>query len=219
MLADSKHTIVLADEWALVREGLASLCEADPAFHVVAQCEDGEAALETIRQMQPDLAAIDLDIPKLHALEVVRRVRDAGFNTRVAILTIRRDRKSLAEALRAGASAFVLKSDTARHVLSAFHQLLSGGVYISPGFEVIHAPLGTRRQPEPTDPVDKLSTREYQVFTLLVDGCRAKEIAYRLELSPKTVDTYRASLMRKLDVGDLAALVKLAIRRNLTCAG
>jgi DNA-binding NarL/FixJ family response regulator len=119
------------------------------------------------------------------------------------------------EALRAGVNAFVLKSAPLSQLMDAFEQILDGGIYVSPQLELNKIFNATGKTP-PEDPLETLSAREYQVFTLLVEGIRAKEIAARLELSPKTVDTYRASLMRKLDIHDVAGLVKFAIQRDLT---
>jgi DNA-binding NarL/FixJ family response regulator len=209
------YTILLADDLTLVREGLAALCQGRPQFIVIAQCSEGAAALRFIEERKPDLAVLDLNLPDLFTLEIVRRVREAGLPTKLVVLSTRRDRKTVVEALRCGVSAFILKSASSNQLLEAFEQVLEGGIYVSPELELnkIFAPSS---KSEPEDPIDSLSAREYQVFSLLVEGVRAKEIAARLELSPKTVDTYRASLMRKLDIHDVAGLVKFAIQRDLT---
>ena len=121
----------------------------------------------------------------------------------------------MVEALRCGVNAFLLKSGPAHQLLEAFEQILEGGIYISPELELNKIFIsGSKASSD--DPLQALSAREYQVFSLLCDGVRAKEIAARLSLSPKTVDTYRASLMRKLDIHDVAGLVKFAIQRDLT---
>jgi DNA-binding NarL/FixJ family response regulator len=209
------YSILLADELTLVREGLAALCEAQPHFRVIGQCAEGAQALRMIETQRPDIAVLDLNLPDLFTLEIVRRVREANLPTKIVVLSTRRDRKTVVEALRSGVSAFLLKSGPSIQLLEAFDQILDGGIYVSPLLELdkIFSP-GQKASPE--DPLESLSTREYQVFSLLVEGVRAKEIAARLELSPKTVDTYRASLMRKLDIHDVAGLVKFAIQRDLT---
>ncbi len=213
----SVPSIVLAEEMTLLREGLAALSEATGRYSVVAQCDDGAAALELILSRRPDIAVLDLNLPKLFALEAIRKLRLAGSTTRLVVTSLRRDRKTVLEVLRSGASAYVLKSGPARHLLEAYQQVLDGGIYVSPLLELDKI-FVARKKPDPEDPLGTLSAREYQVFTLLIDGIRAKEIAARLDLSPKTVDTYRASLMRKLDIHDVAGLVKFAINRNLTTA-
>jgi DNA-binding NarL/FixJ family response regulator len=168
-----------------------------------------------IESQRPDIAVLDMNLPDMFTLEIVRRVKEAKLSTKIVVLSTRRDRKTVVEALRSGVSAFLLKSGPSHQLLEAFDQILEGGVYVSPLLELnkIFSP-GQKSALE--DPLESLSTREYQVFSLLVEGVRAKEIAARLELSPKTVDTYRASLMRKLDIHDVAGLVKFAIQRDLT---
>jgi DNA-binding NarL/FixJ family response regulator len=207
-------SIVLAEEMAMVREGIARVCERAETFRVIAQCSDGEAALHAIQSYKPDLAVIDLQIPKLFSLELIRRVRESDSPTRFAVLANRGDRKTALEALRAGASGFLLKSGPASQLIEGLTQIFAGSVYVTPELQFEKVFFGTKLPPS-ADPLDTLSSREYQVFRLLIDGVRAKEIASRLELSPKTVDTYRASLMRKLDIHDVAGLVKFAIQRDL----
>jgi DNA-binding NarL/FixJ family response regulator len=209
------YSILLADDLTLVREGLAALCEAQPQYKVVGQCSEGAVALRLIESLKPDIAVLDLNLPDLFALEIVRRVKEARLPTRIIILSTRKDRKTVVEALRSGVNAFLLKSGPANQLLEAFDQVLDGGIYVSPSLELdkIFSPS---QKNVPEDPIESLSSREHQVFSLLVEGVRAKEIAARLELSPKTVDTYRASLMRKLDIHDVAGLVKYAIQRELT---
>lgn len=209
------YTLLVADDLRLVRDGLACICESTGQFRVTDQCADGASALQTLQLGRHDLAVLDINLPKLFTLEVIRRIRELNIGTRVLVLSTRGDRKLVLEALRSGASGFLLKSATADNMLDALLQIIGGGVYVSPELELdkIFVP---QRRVDTQDPLETLSSREYQVFSLLIDGIRAKEIAARLELSPKTVDTYRASLMRKLDIHDVAGLVKFAIQRELT---
>ena len=208
-------TVVLADDHAIVREGIAAICQTQPGLQVVGQCSDGLAAVEMIEKLNPDVVILDLNMPKLHGLEVIRKVRSSNHRVKLAVLSVSHDHKIVLDALRSGANAFLLKDGPSRHLLDAIGHILDGGVYVSPLIETsqLFAPKGRGRA---LDPVESLSSREYEVFCLLVEGFRAKEIAERLDISPKTVDTYRASLMRKLDIHDLAGLVKFAIQRNLT---
>jgi DNA-binding NarL/FixJ family response regulator len=208
------YGIVLADELTLVREGLAALCNAVKGFHVTAQVGTASAALTEIQRLRPPIALLDLGLSDLAATEVISRVRELDLPTRCAVLSTRKDRKTVLEVLRAGACGFVLKSSGSDQMAEALAQFTQGGIYVSPQIEVmsLFGEGGTRQG---MDPIDTLSSREFQVFSLLVEGVRAKEIAARLNLSPKTVDTYRSSLMRKLDIHDVAGLVKFAIRRDL----
>ncbi|HLH41346.1 MAG TPA: response regulator transcription factor [Bryobacteraceae bacterium] len=212
------YSILLADDLTLIREGLAALCLTHPNLRVVGQCSEGVSALKQIEANRPDVAVLDLNLPDLHTLELVRRVREANLPTRIVVLSTKQDRKTVVEALRCGVNGFLLKSAPWTQLMEAFDQVLDGGIYISPEID-LNKILGASASGEKEDPLECLSAREHQVFSLLIEGLRNKEIASRLELSPKTVDTYRASLMRKLDIHDLAGLVKFAIRWDLTSAG
>src|ERR1039458_3997270 len=207
-------TVILADDHAIVREGFAALCAAN-GIRVLAECSDGCTAVETISMLNPDFAILDLQMPGLTGIEVVRKLRAAGCPSKMIILSISRDEGTVLEALRAGADGYLLKDGPARHLVDAMSFVRDGGVYVSPLLR--GAGLFTRQDKNPAeDSVRSLSAREMEVFSYLVNGLRPKDIAELLEISPKTVDTYRASLMRKLNVHDLVGLVKFAIERNLT---
>lgn len=206
--------IVVAEEFPLLCEALALLCHSETGGQVVAHCCDGAAALEQIEHHRPDIALLDFGLPTLFTLEIIRRLQLSDSRTRVVVLSTRRDRKTVMEALRCGAAGYVLKSGSPDQLRDAFGLVARGGVYVAPELEIGKMFAQNPRNPH-GDPMENLSAREYQVFTMLVDGNRAKEIAARLELSPKTVDTYRASLMRKLDIHDVAGLVKFAMRREV----
>ncbi len=207
--------ILIADELTLVREGLAALCSSLGGYRVVSQVGSATNALAEIERLQPAIALLDLGLSDLAATEVIRRVRDRGLRTRCAVFSVRKDRKTVLEVLRTGACGFLLKSSTADQMAEALTQFCQGGIYVSPQIEVMSLFSEANGRGDAHDPLDLLSSREFQVFSLLVEGVRAKEIAARLSLSPKTVDTYRSSLMRKLDIHDVAGLVKYAIRRDL----
>jgi DNA-binding NarL/FixJ family response regulator len=208
-------SLLIADELALVREGILRLCENAGGFANIHQCDNGAAALDVIRTSEPDVALVDFSIPKLFCLELIRRVKDEACPTRIVVMAAKGDRKTAIEVLRHGASGFVMKSACGGALVDAVRRVASGSLFIPPELELERVYLQPRRH-EAVDRIETLSSREYQVFQLLVDGIRAKEIACRLNLSPKTVDTYRASLMRKLDIYDVAGLVKFAIQRDLT---
>jgi two-component system invasion response regulator UvrY len=156
-----------------------------------------------------------LGLSDLAATEVIRRVRELNLHTRCAVFSVRKDRKTVLEVLRTGACGFLLKTSSADQMADALTQFTQGGIYVSPQIEVMSLFGDSAGRLSNEDPLESLSSREFQVFSLLVEGIRAKEIAARLSLSPKTVDTYRSSLMRKLDIHDVAGLVKFAIRRDL----
>ena len=206
-------SVVLADDHAIVREGLAALCTAN-GLKILGQCSDGVSACETILELKPDFAILDLQMPGLNGVETIRRLRAAGCPTKLLILSVAREENTVFEALRAGADGYLLKDGPSRHLLDAISFIRDGGVYISPLLGGAGFFRGEHSRTD--DSLASLSPREMEVFSYLVNGLRAKDIAVLLEISPKTVDTYRASLMRKLNVHDLVSLVKFAIERNLT---
>lgn len=214
MRGNGKQTVVIAEALALVRDGVAALAESFGTYQVVGRCEDGVAVFELIEALRPHFAVLDLNLPKLFPLEVTRKVRRTGIGTKMIVLGTKDDRKTVIEALHSGASAYVLKNGPGEHLRQAFEQAGRGGVYVSPLIDLTAVFLSGAK-PAIADPLELLSRREFQVLSLLVSGLRAKEVAYRLALSPKTIDTYRASLMRKLDIHDLPGLVRYAIQRKL----
>ena len=207
-------TVVLADDHVIVREGIAALCTSK-GLRVLGECADGGTAIEMVDRLRPDFAIFDPDIPGLSGVEAIHRLRNAGCMAKLMILSNSREEKAVMEALRAGADAYLLKDGPSRHLMDAISFVMDGGVYVSPLLRGAGLFTGGERN-IPEDPLATLSPRETEVFTHLVNGLRAKDIADLLSISPKTVDTYRAGLMRKLKVRDLVGLVKFAIERNLT---
>ena len=213
MEPNHKSTVVVADELTLLREGVAAIVDSTGRYRVVAQCSDGERALRLIQELRPDVAVLDFNLPRLFSLEIARCLRDAGIETKLMVLSTRCDRKSVLEAFRAGVTAFLPKMAPGHQLIEALDQVREGHVY-GPSSVPMDGVLPV--EADAPDAFENLSPREFQVFTLMVEGVRAKEIAARLRLSPKTVDTYRSNLMRKLDIHDLPGLVKFALERELT---
>jgi DNA-binding NarL/FixJ family response regulator len=212
------HSILLAHDLTLFREGLAALCTARAHYRVVSQCSDGATALRLIESLKPDIAVLDFNLPGLFALDVAFKLRKGNVSTGIVLLSGRKDSKTVLQTLRSGINAYVLESDPAEYLLEAFRCVLDGGVYISPSLE-FNKLFGSERKSALENAFNTLSAREFQVFSLLVEGTRAKEIGVRLSLSPKTIDTYRVNLMRKLDIHSLAGLVKFATKRDLVSSG
>jgi DNA-binding NarL/FixJ family response regulator len=207
-------TVVLADDHAIVREGIAAKFRENPEISILGQCADGESALEMILTVQPDFAIIDLNMPRMSGAEVVRRVRQARCETKLIVLSITRDEPTIRELFRTGADGYVLKDGPARHLIEAINYIRDGGQYLTP----LLRRESIENSRDSKDPMALLSKREFEVFSFLVDGMRPKDIAKILEISPKTVDTYRANIMRKLEVDGIAGLVRFAIQRNVSPA-
>jgi DNA-binding NarL/FixJ family response regulator len=207
-------TVVLADDQTIVREGFAALFR-EHGIKILGQGSDGPQALEMVQNLKPDFAILDLQMPGMSGAEVIRRLRQSGYTGKLLILSFSQEDGTVMEALRAGADGYVLKDGPFRHLLDAITFVRDGGVYVSPLLRGVGLFTKSERRVQ-SDPLASLSPREMEVFSYLVNGLRAKDIAELLDISPKTVDTYRASLMRKLNVHDLVGLVKFAIERNLT---
>lgn len=207
-------SIVVADGHQMVGEGIAMLCRSHPQFRVVGQCWDGITALEMIQSLRPAVAILDLNLPELQGIEVIRQLRQNSIPTKLIVLSITRDATMVHQAFRSGANAFLLKEEPYGYLLAAIQQTSEGGMYISPLLQTIQLFQTSRRKRSGDDPLDVLSARERQVMGLLVEGLRAKDIATQLQISPKTVATYRAGLMRKLSIGNFAGLVKFSIEQE-----
>lgn len=215
---ESENSLLIADELGLVRDGIAQICQTAGWARRIYTCADAAKATEIVSSERPSIALIDFHLPGVFSLELVRQLRETGAGARIVIMAARGDRKLALETLRAGANGFFLKTSLSAELIEALNRVRAGGLYVSPILQFEKVFTGTARDNDRADPVDQLSSREYQVFQLLVDGNRPKDIALRLSLSPKTIDTYRASLMRKLDIYDLPGLVKFAIQRDLITA-
>ena len=211
-MAETKKviTLILADDHGIVREGIAAFCRTRPDLKILGQTSDGGAAVDLILALKPDFAVLDLNMTKVHGMEVIRRVRQARSETKILVLSVSRDENVIRELFRAGANGYLFEDGPARHLFDAINFVMDGGQYLTP---LIRREVDTKR--EQKDPLTLLSRREHEVFSFLVDGMRPRDIAALLTISPKTVDTYRANIMRKLEVEGIAGLVRFAIQRNL----
>jgi DNA-binding NarL/FixJ family response regulator len=204
-------TLVLADDHGILREGIAAFCNSRTDLKILGQCSDGAEAVDVILALKPDFAVLDLNMPRLSGLDVIRRVRQARLETKLIVLSINRDENVIRELFRSGANGYLLKDGPARHLFDAISYIQDGGQYLTP--LIRRETIDSKEQKR--DVLALLSKREFEVFSFLVDGMRPKDIAKMLEISPKTVDTYRANIMRKLEVDGIAGLVRFAIQRNL----
>ena len=213
-----KTTIVLADEQTLFREGLAVICESTREFRVAGHCGDGRSAVKMIEALAPDIAILDLGLPKLYTQAAIRKLRQGQRCPQILVLSMRRDREAVLDVLRSGANGYLLKNDPASCLLEGLRTIAAGSIYVSPQFKL--AEIFDRSWQVPArKSFEQLPAREHQVFMLLVQGLSGKDIADRLELSQKTVSTYRANLMSRLGISDLPGLVRYALRKKLISLG
>ena len=213
-------SIFLADDHAIVRDGLRMLLEAQPDFKIAGEATNGREAVRQVSQLRPDVVILDITMPELNGLEATRQIREASADTQVIILSMHGSTTHVFGALGAGARGYLLKASAGASVVEAVRTVHSGRRYLSAEIvdQVIeHSLLQQLEQSAETpDPLARLSSREREVLQLVVEGQSSAEIAQVLHLSPKTVETYRGNLMKKLELQNLPELVKFAIRYGLT---
>ena len=209
-------TVLLADDHALFREGLAVLVGHTTDWQIVGQAGDGEEAVQLAEALRPQIAVLDVEMPRVNGIEAARRIRRVSPDTRIVALSMYGDVHYRDRMFEAGASAYVLKNEAMDDLVAAIEAVLRGERYVSPA-AVSAAPTGPQRSAE----VDKgtLSERERDVLRLLAAGQRTKEIAEQLGISAKTVETYRSRIMVKLGIDNLQGLVKFAIRAGILPPG
>lgn len=205
--------IVLIDDHALVREGVGRLLEEAREMRVVGSFDDGSAAVRSAARERPDVAILDIGMPRESGIDIARRLRAVSPRTRLLMLSMHARAEYVRQAFWAGANGYVLKECAGDELVAAVRTVHAGGRYLS-------ARLSTLALEDQAgeDPLERLSAREMEVLKLVVEGNTSHQVATLLGLSSKSIDTYRSRLMTKLDVDHLPALVKFAIRRGLTSA-
>jgi two-component system, NarL family, response regulator NreC len=199
---------VLADDHVVVRSGLRMLLESEPGLAVVGECGDVEGALEAVRELGPDVLVLDLHMPGEPSLAAIPRLRELHPETRVIVLTAQRDPSFAAEALRLGAAGYLPKEAAEGQLLEAIRVAVDGGTYLEPQLGARLAAVAARKPRE-------LSARELEVLRLIARGHTNREIAERLFLSVRTVESHRARLQRKLELSRRSELVEYALERGL----
>lgn len=209
-------TIVLADDHHVVRQGLRVLLEAEPNFSVVGEAAEGLAVIEMVGRLKPNVLIADVMMPGVNGLEVTRQVRQRSPETRVVILSMYADEAYVLEALRIGAAGYVLKGANAAELIQAVREVAAGRRYLSPPLtdHAIEAYV-RKAQAVPLDRYETLTTREREVLHLAAEGCSHSETAARLGISPRTAETHRGNLMRKLGLKTQTDLVRYAFRRGI----
>jgi DNA-binding NarL/FixJ family response regulator len=206
--------VLLADDHAVMREGLRALLAACPEITVVGDVGNGREAVRRSEELKPDVVVMDVAMPDLNGIEAAAMIRKRSPASRVVMLSMHSSSEHVYRAFAAGASGYVLKASAGVEVISAVRQVHLGRRYLSPALrEASGAALsGTPR----ASPLDSLSARERQVLQLVVEGKSSAEIAELVYLSRKTVETYRSRIMKKLGVSDVPALVKFALEHGIT---
>ena len=210
--------VFLADDHAVVRDGMGALMDAEQDIQVVGTAGDGRQAVRQIKKTQPDIVVMDIAMPELNGIDATRQISEACPAVKVIILSMHDSSEHIYQALKAGAKGYLLKESAGKEVMTAVRAVSSGRRYLSDRIEemVIEDYVLQRDAAPQKSPLEKLSDRERQILQLVVEGKSSTEISETLFLSSKTVDTYRSRLMQKLGIRDLPGLVKFAIQHGLT---
>lgn len=207
--------VVIADDHAVMREGLAALL-ASAGIEVIGTAANGREAVRIARDLTPDVVVMDISMPDLNGVEAAREIRARAPSVRIVMLSMHSSREHVHQALAAGAEGYVLKEAAGTEVVTAVRTVAAGRRYLSPAIESAMLEAGGTAA---RGPLESLSARERQVLQLVVEGKSSAEIARTVHLSPKTVETYRSRLMKKLGVAEVTALVKFAVQHGLTPPG
>ena len=207
--------VVLADDHTLVRAGLRKLLESLPEVTVVGEADDGLALLAMVQELQPELALLDIAMPGLNGLETAARLSRTAPGLRMLMLSMHQNEEYVRQALRNGAAGYMLKDAAPMELALAVRAVLRGEVYLSPSVSkgVVSDYVQRLRSEEPSG--TGLTPRQTEVLQLIAEGHSSKEIARRLSLSVKTVETHRSQLMKQLDIHEVAGLVRFAMRNGL----
>ena len=209
-----KLRVLLADDHAVVREGLKALINVHPDMEVVGEAANGKAACDKTKELQPDVVVMDISMPEVNGVEATRDVRRKCPDVRVLALTVHEERSYLRDLIEAGASGYVLKRSAAEDLVHALRVVARGDMYLDPSVTV--AVLGKLARPHPREesPGADLSERESEVLQLIAQGHSNKDIAGRLKISVKTVETYKARSMEKLGLKSRADIVRFAVQKG-----
>ncbi len=209
-------TILLAEDHHVVRQAFKVLLEEDPDWLVVGEAADGLDTVALAEQLHPDILLVDLMMPGINGLEVTRQVSRLSPETRVVVLSMHSDEAYVLEALRNGAVGYVLKGSTAKELMQALREVSIGRRYLSPPLSVRALDDYVKRARDTdADPYETLTTRERELLHLVAEGHSSSEIAGRMSISQRTVETHRTNVNRKLGLRTRADLIRYALRRGI----
>ena len=210
-----KPTVLVADDHEIVRGGVRNLLDASGKYSCCGQAASGREAVRMAEELQPDVAVLDVTMPELNGIEAARQIIKACPKTKVLVFTVHDAEQVVVEIVRSGAHGYVLKSDAGRQLVDAIDCVLSGKHYFSAQIsEVIFGAMRDGNLPHAAPSEEKPTTREREIIQLLAEGNSNKEVATKLGISVKTVETHRAAIMRKLGLHSIGELVRYAIRNK-----
>ena len=206
--------VVLADDHTLVRSGIRRILESQPGFEVVGEAADGAEAVALVRSTAPDVVVLDLNMPGTGGLDVLPAIKAERPSVKVVVVTMHAGREYVARAMKGGANAYLLKDSAVQDLVAAVDAVLAERSYFSPSIQALMAEL-LRGDTPATVKGTPLTDREREVLSWLAQGLSSREVAQRLAISVRTVETHRANLMHKLGVKSVAILIQVAIREGI----
>ncbi len=212
-----KTRILIADDHAIVREGIRMILQSQADFEVVGEAQDGEEAVRLTQTLKPDVVVMDISMPKVTGIEATQKIKRARPETHVLILTMHEEESYVFQLLRLGAAGYVLKRAAATDLVDAIRAAARGKAFLYPTVArgVVRDYLDRIQTGEGKERYDGLTEREREILVLIADGLTNSQIADKLFISVKTVQTHRAHLMEKLDLHDRSLLVRYAVRKGL----
>jgi len=209
--------ILLVDDHTIVRQGLKALLDAHTGFTIVGEAENGREAVKKAQELNPDIVIMDIAMPVLNGLEATRQIKRALPDTKVLALTMYNDEEYVFQILKSGASGYLIKETAANELIAAILSLQKGNPFFSPSIsrKIMESYLNEDEDKKSKGESDKLTNREKEVLQLIAEGYTNNEIANLMNISVKTVETHRAHVMSKLDIHDVAGLIKYAIKKGL----
>ena len=206
--------VALIDDHPIVRQGLRNLLQTEPAFAVVGEADDGIAGVDLVQRVKPDVLIVDLMMPGLNGLDLIKQVLKSQPKLRILVLSMQSADSYVVEALNSGAAGYVLKETGPSEIIQAIHKVVGGERYLSPKLaeRVLSSVSGTKKI---TDPYGTLTPREREILHLIIDGNTNAQIARRLVLSPRTVELHRSRIMKKLDLHNQTDIFRYALERGL----
>lgn len=208
--------ILIADDHAIIRQTLRQFLEGRPDWQICGEAANGREAVDLATRLQPDIAVLDLSMPGLNGVDATMQIRRASPTTRILIFSMHEGEELARRILAAGAHGFLLKSDATTHVEAAIEALLQGATFLTPALAPLAAAVPDSAAPPGTGArAPSLTPREREILRVIAEGRTTKEIARRFDLTVATVQTHRAAIMRKLDAGSVAELVRYAVRHKI----
>jgi len=215
-MTDLPIRVLIADDHALVREGIRRVLDEDPGFDVVAEAADGREAIERIAQTGPDVAILDISMPEVSGLEAARRLQAEAPDVKVLILSMHDESEYVMRAVHAGAAGYLLKDDAGpAHLRQAVRAVHAGESYFSPAVAATLTDALRGGSSGSSDPLERLTGREREVLRLVAAGNSNKQIAAQLGISRRTVESHRESMMRKIEIRTVAGLTRFALENGL----